>query len=207
MQTINTVFMVVVWVLLIGMVLLFFAMVAGMIWTQLRYMLGFGRVSPEERKKAEDEFHARLLDPLPDSVEVLLGGKLPTSVLELYADHDLLLKSDICFVSPHGSSKDEEWYVAFFTPCQIEDQRHPSLSSYRDEDDDDIQEYDSPFFEFACNGCGDFFYVLVSDERQDDAPVYYFDHDGGELKGKVADSLREFLSWPITELNEEKMNT
>jgi hypothetical protein len=51
------------------------------------------------------------------------------------------------------------------------------------------------FFEFANDGCGNSYYVQLSTEQQDDSPVYFLDHEGGDLYEKAADSVKEFLSW------------
>jgi len=50
-------------------------------------------------------------------------------------------------------------------------------------------------FCFAADGCGNFYWVPVSDSRQPDARVFFACHDpwGNE---KIADTLEEFLSWP-----------
>jgi hypothetical protein len=62
--------------------------------------------------------------------------------------------------------------------------------------DDRFEQGNFRFFELAGDGCGNSFYVQLSDEQQDDATVYFYMHDGGDLFEKVADSVYELLSWP-----------
>lgn len=195
-EIIGVVINVVVWILLIGFVLLFFVIIGFWIVNFLGNIIGWDRIFPEKFKQAAAAYNERLFKPAPEEVETFLGGKLPTSVLELYENHELLDKSDICFNSPTDVSEAGKWYVAYFTPCRVEDQKHNFLPKQADKDN--TEEGDCRFFEFASDGWGNSFYVQLADENQDDVPVYFLDHDGGELFEKVADSVRVFLSWPCT---------
>ena len=50
-------------------------------------------------------------------------------------------------------------------------------------------------FCFARDGCGNFYWVPVSDARHPDAPVFFACHVPWGTE-RIADSLEEFLSWP-----------
>lgn len=135
---------------------------------------------------SEAAYRERLLNPKPDEVETHLGGFLPGSLIEMYADKDLIQHETLELHSPKGSVDNNfEWIEAFLS-LDVESQKYTC----------DLAELGwGKGSNFAADGCGNFYWVPVDAIRKNDAPVYFACHDpwGNE---KIAESLREFLSWP-----------
>jgi hypothetical protein len=80
-------------------------------------------------------------------------------------------------------------------PCVFLAGPHPQRHITADATEDLELLANAKGFCFARDGCGNFYWIPVSETRQPDSPVYFACHDpwGNE---KVADSLQEFLTWP-----------
>jgi hypothetical protein len=140
--------------------------------------------TPEEIAQWAKDYDEQLTNPEVEAVEEFLKGKLPTSIVELYRDKESVCQSSFEIVGPEGTNTDNTWFINCFTPCNIKSQENF------------LPKDAGSFFEFANDGCGDSYYVQLTAERLDDAPVYFFDHEGGELfDNRVAPSARSFLSW------------
>jgi hypothetical protein len=141
------------------------------------------RETPEQRAARITEWRQRKLHPRPEEVEKLCGGLLPKRLLEMYADTELILKTDLDVCIPSKNSKEVALCIWEFEPLDVQ-----ALEGRWD-----LSEFGKGWC-FAGDGMGNFFWVPVSDERHKDGPVYFICHDpwGNE---KVADSLEEFLTW------------
>jgi hypothetical protein len=150
-------------------------------------IFGSSRKRAAERIQAElQTYRERLLHPQQAQVEAEAGLLLPQRLITMYDDRELILSEgfDVC---PLGKDpkKSAEW-IEDFLPLDLEGQKYTC----------DLELLpNSKGFCFARDGCGNFYWVPVSDTRLPDAPVFFACHDpwGNE---KVADSLKEFLSWP-----------
>ncbi|MBX9722615.1 MAG: hypothetical protein K2X81_14550, partial [Candidatus Obscuribacterales bacterium] len=81
------------------------------------------RYTAEEMEKGARVYQEKLMNSKPEDVETYLGGKLPASILELYADTELLSQGDFSVTQPGDQSTHGGWYVCFFTPCNVADQK------------------------------------------------------------------------------------
>lgn len=129
-------------------------------------------------------YRKRLRSPKPHEVEEILGGLLPSRLLTLCVDTNMVLENDFQVLPKVKYSEAESFCVGEFLPLDAQ-----SLK-----DVGDMSEFGCIFC-FADDGCGDYFWVSLGKERQKDTPVWQFYRDGRE-NIKVADSLEEFLSWP-----------
>jgi len=131
-------------------------------------------------------YRERLLHPQQASVETEMGALLPQSLIALYADRELILNEEFALCPPGKDPKKSRIWIEDFLPLDSEGQQYTF----------DLKLLaNAEGFCFGRDGCGNFYWVPVSDTRQPDAPVFFACHDpwGNE---KVADSLEEFLSWP-----------
>jgi len=129
-------------------------------------------------------YRKRLRSPKPYEVEENLGALLPSRLLTLYNDANTVLENDFQVLPKIKYSQAESFCIGKFRPLDAQ-----SLKDVRD-----MNELGSVFC-FADDGCGNYFWVSLGKERQEDAPVWQFYRDGRK-NIKVADSLEEFLSWP-----------
>src|SRR5216684_2562686 len=139
--------------------------------------------TPEQRAARVSEWRQRKIHPKPEEVEKLCGGLLPQKLLEMYGDKGLILKTDLD-VCPPGRNPDEVgFWIGEFEPLDAQ-----ALKGKWD-----LSEFGRGYC-FGGDGMGNYFWVPVTDKRQQDSPVYFICHDpwGNE---KVANSLQEFLSW------------
>jgi len=145
------------------------------------------RKTPERIEAEGRAYRERLLHPNSMAVEEQLGGRLPDRLVALYADHVTILSKGLKIQKPKTvpSGGGYEW-IQEFLPLDTESQRYAV---------DLVEPGWGNGFCFAGDGCGNFYWVPVSNVRQADAPVFFACHDpwGNE---KIADSLEEFLSWP-----------
>jgi hypothetical protein len=142
------------------------------------------------REKPDPEAGAklkhRLENPRVDAIERRTRKKVPTRLVQLYQDPSTLDAVPGVFRSP--SPSDKVWSVAFFNPLDeitLDDYSGPDMYSG----------LTGTCFAFADDGCGNCFYVPLSDIASHDAPVYFYDHETDESE-LVCSSLDEFLSWP-----------
>ena len=175
------------WLLtILALCCLFIALPVLFLWLRDRVRDWQRRKTPEQIKAGASAYRNRLLSPNHNSVETKIGGFLPVSLLPLYADHGLVLSRAIGIRSPHLGCEDPGFWIQEFLPLDVESQQGTC----------DLEEAGwGKGFCFAGDGMGNFYWVHVSATRQPDAPVFFACHDpwGNE---KVADSLKEFLSWP-----------
>jgi len=141
------------------------------------------RETPEQRADRITEWRQRKLHPKSEEVEKLCGALLPEKLLEMYADTELILKTDLDVCVPGKNSNEVALCIWEFEPLDAQ-----ALKGRWD-----LSEFGKGWC-FAGDGMGNFFWVPVSDQRLKDGPVYFICHDpwGNE---KVADSLDEFLNW------------
>ncbi len=128
----------------------------------------------------------RLLYPQPAQVEAETGLLLPQRLIAMYSDAKLILSENVNICAPGKDPKKSSAWIDNFLPLDLESQKHTC----------DLELLaKAKGFCFAADGCGNFYWVPVSDTRKSDAPVFFACHDpwGNE---KVANSLEEFLSWP-----------
>ncbi len=131
-------------------------------------------------------YRERLLHPQQAEVEAEIGAFLTQRLIAMYADRELVLSKNFDICPPGKDPKKSSEGIDGFLPLDCESQKHTC---------DLVMLANAKGFCFAGDGCGNFYWVPVSDTRQPDAPVYFACHDpwGNE---KIADSLEEFLSWP-----------
>lgn len=150
------------------------------------------RILRSSRKRTAEEIQAqsqayreRLLHPQQAEVESELG-LLPERLIRIYSDAQLILSEEFA-IYPQGKDpqKFRNW-IDNFLPLDVEGQKYTC----------DLELLaKAKGFCFATDGCGNFYWVPVSDTRQPDSPVFFACHDpwGNE---RIADSLEEFLSRP-----------
>ena len=139
------------------------------------------RLSAEEQQAAEAAWDARVLAPDWPAVEQRLGRQVPTVLRELYSDRELLMSAPL-IVTGQLDGVESEWDIATFQPADAE----ATLVGQRG--------LPPIAFCFATTVFGDSYYLAI-DRTGEDGPVYRNYHDGGDVV-PVAESLREFLSWP-----------
>jgi len=158
------------------------------------------RLSPEQIQAARDAYRNRLVHPRAEEVEQGIGALLPQRLLNLYEDHQTILaeqleirrldidRADTAAQENADDLKHAAEWIEAFLPLDLESQK----------DTVDLAVFGcGKGFCFATDGAGNFYWTLLSDTRQPDAPVFFACHDphGNE---QVAVSLDEFLSWPRT---------
>jgi hypothetical protein len=142
-------------------------------------------VSWEQRKAGQEAWRERMLHSRPHEVEASCGGLLPSRLLDMYSDSNLLLSRNFKVCAPGKDPRKNSWWIDNFIPLDVQGQQLTT----------DLSLLDSKGCCFAGDGMGNFYWVPVDSERKSDTPVFFACHDpwGNE---KVADSLEEFLSWP-----------
>jgi hypothetical protein len=128
---------------------------------------------------ASEQFARRLASPDLAGLERHLGHALPASFRAMYQDRELILSDDVLIDVPNPLEGDEECYVAWFQPADVE-----SVGEVPPDCDG--------LFPIADNGAGDKFLV---DLRQTDPEVIYYLHETGERKG-IGVTLSAFLRAP-----------
>ncbi len=142
--------------------------------------------TPEQILARAHAYHKRLVNPQQALVEAEMGAFLPQRLIAMYADRELVLSENHNVCPPGKDPKKSSEWIDSFLPLDSEGQKYAC--------DLELLANAKGFF-FARDGCGNFYWVPVSDTRQPDAPVFFACHDpwGNE---KVAESLDQFLSWP-----------
>lgn len=143
-----------------------------------------------ESKEVEDArtafWNGRLTSPQFDEVEAVCDGRVPRSLVQLFADK-ALVRSSRLKIYPRGlEAQDDFWMIVEFVPMDAQGQAGTV--------DLTVGNWGKGCC-FAADGMGNFYWVPVAEDRKDDAPVYFACHDPWG-NTKVADSLTEFLSWP-----------
>ena len=147
-----------------------------------------GQVQAESQAYCE-----RLLNPQQAEVEPEIG-LLPVRLIKMYSDRELILSENLDICPPGKDPIKSSERINNFLPLDLEGQKYTC----------DLELLaKAKGFCFAADGCGNFYWVPVSDTRQPDAPVFYACHDPWG-NTKVANSLEDFLSWPRTPQNEQK---
>ena len=141
------------------------------------------RLMPEEARAAHEARLARLTTPDWPGVEERLGRPVPKALRELYADREIVTREDFVVHDPNRPGEDGRWYVASFQPAHREAVGPTGFGVPRGA------------VLFATTNFGDEYHATITGDDDDTGAVYLYYHDGDDLD-YVADSLREFLSWP-----------
>jgi SMI1 / KNR4 family (SUKH-1) len=165
---------------------LFVVLPISILWLRDKIFHSSRKQAPEQTQARMDAFRERLVNPQHALVEAEIGALLPQRLIAMYADRDLVLSQNFSFCPPGRDPKKSGEWIDNFLPLDLEGQKYTC----------DLELLaKAKGFCFARDGCGNFYWVPVSQTRQSDGPVFFACHDpwGNE---KVADSLDEFLSWP-----------
>jgi hypothetical protein len=145
------------------------------------------RPTPDQLKLTYEAYLQRLLNPQPEAVERELGKLLPERLLQLYRDKSAIQAAG--FQLEKSGKKgwwQKPWQVYCFEPLDID-----SLN------ESPYEEELGPGFCFATTGRASWYWIAATDQRAEDSPVIYLDHDGSGSHGEtVANSLEEFLNLP-----------
>ena len=150
------------------------------------------RIFRSSRKRTADQVRAeahayreRLLHPQQAEVEAELG-LLPERLIRMYSDRELISSENFAICPPGKDPKKFRDWIDNFLPLDLESQKYTCdlelLSKAKG-------------FCFATDGCGNLYWVPVSDRRQPDSPVFFACHDPWG-NTKVAENLEDFLNWP-----------
>ena len=143
-----------------------------------------------ELAEAQHRHEQRLLTPNWLALEEHFGAPIPRPIRTLYANHELLLQKDFSIRPPQKTDEADDWYVLNFEPADLDAINDVCLVGQNEP-----VEVAERRFPFACDGCGNFYFVEISHDSSSQSPVFFADHDGGEIY-RVADSFTEFVSWP-----------
>ena len=166
--------------------LLFIALPVLLLWIRDKAHELRKRRTPEQLEASNAAYRARLLNPKPEEVEHSLRGLLPRRLVELYSDHETILCEGLELRPPARPANEFGEWVEYFLPLDTKGQELTVNLSEAGR---------GMGFSFATDGCGNFYWVPLSETRQMDAPVYFACHDPWGIE-KVTDSLEEFLNWP-----------
>lgn len=159
-------------------------MVVGLAVLILRFVDRFTLgppMTPEQQAEHERQLMQRLHRPRWDELEDHFGFAMPRSLRALYSNPDRLEHVPCYVVPPESTDPDEQHFIAQFEPADVQTVREVWFPIGENR------------FPFASDDFGNYFYVeLVPDAE--DAPVFFVDHDGGDVS-LVAKSLTEFLKW------------
>jgi hypothetical protein len=137
--------------------------------------------TPAERAAAEKHFCERLLAPRWHEVQQRFRIPIPTVLREFYADHDRLLQTRF-YVIPPQDKDNRDFFVQRFEPADLQMLNEVWLPM------------EGRRFPFASDDFGNYFFVELADDASGQLPVFFIDHDGGDVS-KVADSFAEFTRW------------
>jgi len=142
----------------------------------------------KERKKAARaaewaSYVARLHAPRWNEVEAGLGRPVPDVLRALYADRDLVARTDLLVSDPdRGGDGGDTWWIGRFVVAD-----KGALVG-------ELESIPPGTFSFATNESGDPYYVCLGELPDGDGPVKVHYHDGDDTE-LVAPSLRSFLGW------------
>ena len=146
------------------------------------------RPTPDQLKAAYDAYLRRLLNPQSDAVERELGKLLPERLLQLYEDKFAIQSVGFQLEKPGKRRwQAKRWPVYCFEPLDTE-----ALNELP------YDEELGPGFCFATTGRDSWYWIAASDHRAKDSPVIFLNYGGsGPQVETVANSLDEFLNWPL----------
>ncbi|MCE5326840.1 MAG: SMI1/KNR4 family protein [Planctomycetaceae bacterium] len=130
----------------------------------------------QERAAALEKFTQRQMNPQYDLIAEIYGKPISQSLRALYDNKVEILKENVEKIVP-GQSEDRWLCISWYDPMDrehIEEQWNPESRCY----------------EFADDGSGS---KYVVDPTDDNAQIYYFDHEGQEMKPTGA-TMVQFLS-------------
>ena len=159
-----------------------FGLAAVFIGLPLAILFLRDRLSRPSRKAIQDysrKFEERLANPDFPSLERHFGHPLPAALRALYLDPVERMRDQFEVAPSANAPRGERWPIAFYQPADAESLR-------------DMWPGTEERFAFADDGCGNGYLV---DPRQGDPPVFFHDHETGELE-PVCDRLSEFMKWP-----------
>jgi hypothetical protein len=171
---------------LIGVLALLVALPISILWLRDKIFHSSRKRTTEQAQARLQAYRDRLLHPQQTQVEAEMRALLPGRLFALYADKELVLTEEFDIYPPGKDPKKSSIWIEDFLPLDCEGQLYTC----------DLELLaNAKGFCFARDGCGNFYWVPLSDTRQPDSPVFFACHDpwGNE---KLADSLEEFLSWP-----------
>ena len=135
------------------------------------------RQATERSARASREFETALLAPDFATLERTFGAPAPPPLRALYADRELLSRSDVLIGVPNPAERSAECYVAFFEPLTGEASGWPATER---------------LVAIANNGAGD---VYVVDPTVQDPPVSYVQHEVGTVV-PLGVTLSQWLAAP-----------
>ncbi len=165
---------------------LFVVLPISILWLRDKIFYSSRKRTPEQIQARMDAYSERLVNPQQALVEAEMRALLPQKLIAMYSDRELVLSQNLDICPPGKDPKKSSEWIDNFLPLDWEGQKYTC----------DLELLaNAKGFCFAGDGCGNFYWVPVSETRQLDAPVFFACHDpwGNE---KIADSLEEFLSWP-----------
>jgi len=165
---------------------LFVVLPISILWLRDKIFYSSRKRTPEQIQARMDAYSERLVNPQQALVEAEMRAFLPQKLIAMYSDRELVLSQNLDICPPGKDPKKSSEWIDNFLPLDWEGQKYTC----------DLELLaNAKGFCFAGDGCGNFYWVPVSETRQLDAPVFFACHDpwGNE---KIADSLEEFLSWP-----------
>jgi len=165
---------------------LFVVLPVSILWLRDKIFHSSRKEAPDRIQARMDAFRERLVNPQHALVEAEIGALLPQRLIAMYADRELVLSQNFSFCPPGKNPKKSSEWIDSFLPLDSESQKYTCDLGLL---------ANAKGFCFAGDGCGNFYWVPVSETGQPDAPVFFACHDpwGNE---KISDSLGEFLSWP-----------
>ena len=165
---------------------LYVVLPASILWLRDRIFHTSTKGMPEQMQARMHAYRERLANPQQALVEAEIGALWPQMLIAMYSDRDLVLSQKLNICPPGKDPRKSGEWIDNFLPLNSEGQKHTC----------DLELLaNAKGFCFAGDGCGNFYWVPVSNTRLSDAPVFFACYDpwGNE---KIADSLEEFLSWP-----------
>jgi hypothetical protein len=171
---------------ILSVLALFLVLPVCILWLRDRILRSSRKRKAQEVQAQSQAYRERLLHPLQSQVEAETGLLLPQRLITMYSDKELILSEKLDVCPPGKDPKISSEWIDNFLPLDWEGQQYTC----------DLELLaKAKGFCFAADGCGNFYWVPISDTRQPDAPVFFACHDpwGNE---KIADNLEEFLSWP-----------
>jgi hypothetical protein len=165
---------------------LFVGLPVSILWMRDRIFYSSRKRTTQQVQAWSEAYRERLLHPQQAQVEAEMGALLPQRLIALYSDRELVLSEGFNVCAPGNDPKKSSEWIEDILPLDSEGQKRTC----------DLELLaKAKGFCFAGDGCGNFYWVPVSETRQPDSPVYFACHDPWG-NTKVADSLEDFLSWP-----------
>jgi hypothetical protein len=131
---------------------------------------------PERLAQDQKVWTKRLLNPDFPGLEEYFHFEVPSSIVAIYNNTDLIQRTDFDVKDP--AKPDVIWPISTFLPAD--------RAVYTD-----MWEETRHCFCVATNSFGDVYYVDIAAA---DLPIYIYYHDGSDTE-MVSPSLKQFLSW------------